>query len=154
MFGFKSTSAGVPLDTFGRNLYLDTLNSAYGTGWKRENSFLTHKGNGVVLLQRQPAPPPRRDGAEYRATIQGPGVTPDVMWQGQAPGAYDKATDDQRNLAIGLQLWRSAVQGEPRCRELGRPRGVNAGPSSDPSSGGGPPVSRSSSLSRTVVKRG
>ena len=44
--GFKSTPAGVPLDTFGRNLYLDTLNSAYGNGWKRENSFLMHKGTG------------------------------------------------------------------------------------------------------------
>ena len=31
--GFKSTAAGVPLDTFGRNLYLDTFNSAYGKGW-------------------------------------------------------------------------------------------------------------------------
>ena len=40
--GFKSTPAGVPLDTFGRNLYLDTFNSAYGQGWRRENSFLMH----------------------------------------------------------------------------------------------------------------
>ena len=32
--GFKSTAAGVPLDTFGRNLYLDTFNSAYGKGWR------------------------------------------------------------------------------------------------------------------------
>jgi hypothetical protein len=27
-YGFKSTSAGVPLDTFGRNIYVDTLDSA------------------------------------------------------------------------------------------------------------------------------
>ena len=44
--GFKSTPGGIPLDTFGRNLYLDTFNSAYGQGWKRENSFLMHKGTG------------------------------------------------------------------------------------------------------------
>ena len=46
VFGFKSTSVGNPLDTFGRNLYVDTLNSAYGSGWKRENSFLMHNGTG------------------------------------------------------------------------------------------------------------
>jgi hypothetical protein len=46
VYGLKSTSAGVPLDTFGRNLYVDTFNSAYGGGWKRENSFLMHKGTG------------------------------------------------------------------------------------------------------------
>ena len=28
--GFKSTPGGNPLDTFGRNLYVDTFNSAYG----------------------------------------------------------------------------------------------------------------------------
>ena len=44
--GFKTTSTGVPLDTFGRNLYLDTFDSAYAKGWMRENSFLMHKGTG------------------------------------------------------------------------------------------------------------
>ena len=47
VYGFKSTSAGVPLDTFGRNLYVDTFDSAYGKGWLRENSFLTHNGTGM-----------------------------------------------------------------------------------------------------------
>ena len=47
MHGFKSTAGGNPLDTFGRNLYLDTFNSAYGAGWKRENSFLMHKNTGT-----------------------------------------------------------------------------------------------------------
>src|SRR5262249_34705049 len=47
VYGFKSTSAGQPLDTFGRNIYVDTLNSAYGTGWHRENSFLTHQPKGA-----------------------------------------------------------------------------------------------------------
>ena len=43
-----------PLDTFGRNLYVDTLDSAYGPGWKRENSFLTHKGTGVFCYSVNP----------------------------------------------------------------------------------------------------
>src|SRR5438105_1655855 len=46
-YGFHSTSAGVPLDAFGRNVYVDTFDSAYGGGWKRENSFLTHRPKGT-----------------------------------------------------------------------------------------------------------
>jgi hypothetical protein len=101
VFGLASTSTGQPLDSFGRNLYLDTFDSAYGTGWKRENSFLTHKGDGVFCYSVNPHPGhPAGTGTEYRATIMGPGVTPDVMWTGAAPGTYDKTTDAQRNLAI------------------------------------------------------
>ena len=59
--GFKSTPAGVPLDTFGRNLYLDTFDSAYGNGWLRENSFLMHKGTGKFCYGfYTPRQPPRR----------------------------------------------------------------------------------------------
>ena len=29
-------------------------------------------------------------GTRYRATIIGPGVTPDIYWQAAAPGAYDR----------------------------------------------------------------
>ena len=48
---------------FGRNLYVDTFNSAYGPGWKRENSFLMHKGTGHVLLRLlSPRQPPDRQG--------------------------------------------------------------------------------------------
>ena len=101
VFGLASTVSGQPLDTFGRNLYVDTLNSVYGVGWKRENSFLTHKGDGVFCYSVNPhGAHPAGTGTEYRATIMGPGVTPDVMWTGAAPGVYDKAADAQRNLAI------------------------------------------------------
>ena len=34
--GFRSTHRGNPLDTYGRNIYLDTFNSSYGSGWRRE----------------------------------------------------------------------------------------------------------------------
>ena len=47
MHGFHSTSTGNPLDSYGRNLYLDTLDSHYGTGWRRENSFLAHGPSGM-----------------------------------------------------------------------------------------------------------
>jgi hypothetical protein len=94
VYGFKSTSTGVPLDTFGRNLYLDTFNSAYGAGWKRENSFLMHKGTGMFCygLYSHGSRPVGK-GERYRATIIGPGVTPDIYWEGNPLGSYDKALD-------------------------------------------------------------
>ncbi len=39
----------------------------------------------------------------------GPGVTPDVMWQGTAPGAYDRGADALANEAI-------AALGDAQCR--------------------------------------
>ena len=38
---------------------------------------------------------PAGKGARYRATVIGPGVLPDVAWEGAAPGAYDEALDRQ-----------------------------------------------------------
>ena len=94
--GFRSTAGGNPLDTFGRNLYVDTFNSAYGSGWKRENSFLMHKGTGTFCYGFYPhGSHPIGKGERYRATIIGPGVTPDVMWQGNALGPYDPSLDQQ-----------------------------------------------------------
>ena len=42
VYGYKSTRRGDPLDGYGRNIYVDTFDSAYGKGWHRANSFLTH----------------------------------------------------------------------------------------------------------------
>lgn len=94
--GFASTSTGNPLDTWGRNLYVDTFNSAYGMGWKRENSFLMHKGTGTFCYGFYPhGSRPAGHGEKYRATIIGPGVTPDVMWQGRPLGTYNQVLDLQ-----------------------------------------------------------
>ena len=60
IFGFGSNAKGVPKDKYGRNLYIDTLNSAYGPGWKRESGILTHKEHWHVLPQLRPAAPVRR----------------------------------------------------------------------------------------------
>src|SRR6059058_877578 len=97
-FGFRATPCGNPLDTFGRNVYVDTFNSVYGQGWKRENSFLTHTNTGVFCYSFNPhGSHPAGRGTQYRATVEGPGVTPDVMWQGFPAGSYDKAVDLQKN---------------------------------------------------------
>jgi hypothetical protein len=104
VYGFASTSAGVPLDTYGRNIYLDTFNSAYGQGWKRENSFLTHSGLGTFCYGFfSHGDRPEGKGERYRATVIGPGVTPDPKWESPAPGPYDRerdkiANDQQRAL--------------------------------------------------------
>jgi hypothetical protein len=101
VFGFRSTRGGNPLDSFGRNIYVDTFDSTYGAGWKRENSFLTHTNTGVFCYSFNPhGAHPAGKGTEYRATVEGPGVTPDVMWQGDSPGTYDRGLDQEANAAI------------------------------------------------------
>lgn len=97
VYGFRSTSRGVPLDSYGRNLYVDTFNSGFGRGWRRSNSFLTHAPNGAFCYGFYPHAGHSSAGTKLRATIIGPGVTPDVMWQGASPGPYNAALDAQQN---------------------------------------------------------
>jgi hypothetical protein len=114
VFGFRSTRAGVPLDTYGRNLYVDTMNSRYGPGWRRENSFLTHRPNGSFCYGFYPhGNRPVGKGARYRATVIGPGVTPDVMAEGRSPGRYDAARERAANAEQ-----RRLFAGSPPCRAL------------------------------------
>jgi hypothetical protein len=109
--GFHVTRQGAPLDSYGRNLYLDTLDSAYGSGWRRENGFLTNGPTGVFCYGFYPhGNHPIGAGKAYRITVLGPGVTPIVSWEGQAPGAYDAGLDRQLNA-----LERSF--GDPKCRQ-------------------------------------
>ena len=112
--GMKSTPAGVPLDTFGRNLYLDTFNSAYAKGWMRENSFLMHKNTGVFCYGfYRHGTRPEGNGTKYRATIIGPGVTPDIFWSSDALGAYDKDFDLQQHAAQ-----KEFLAGDGLCRAV------------------------------------
>jgi hypothetical protein len=106
--GYRTTRHGARLDKYGRAVYLDTFGSSHGPGWRRENSFVTHKPTGVfcyTFRARNPLeggyahPPGYRgglrgpgNGQAYRMTVEGPGVTPDVKWQGKGlprfnPGA-------------------------------------------------------------------
>src|SRR5213592_3860642 len=39
VYGFGIGKDGAPNDRYGRSLYIDTLDSAYGAGWKRETSI-------------------------------------------------------------------------------------------------------------------
>ena len=92
--GFASTPKGVPLDSFGRNLYVDAFNSALGPGWQRENGFLAHVGTGGFCYGFYPhGSRPSAMGERYRLSVSGPGVLPDAFWEGTAPGTYDPAFD-------------------------------------------------------------
>ncbi|MGB2875458.1 MAG: hypothetical protein WBB76_08295 [Gaiellaceae bacterium] len=92
--GFRSTYYGAPLDAYGRLIYTDTLDSRYGTGWRRENALLPHGPNGVFCQGFFPVRPSTSGnavppgyggwtrgpgtGTNYRVTLMGPGVTPDI----------------------------------------------------------------------------
>jgi hypothetical protein len=110
IYGFGATTAGVPLDSFGRNVYVDTFDSAYGTGWARENSFLTHGPGGTFCyLFARHGSRPEGNGAQYRATVIGPGVMPDVMWTGPAPPRATAAERARTAAAI-------RALADPACR--------------------------------------
>jgi hypothetical protein len=98
MFGFQTDPQGAPLDNYGVLVYVDTLNSAYGSGWKRENAFVTHKPTGIFCYGFFPhGPHPSGMGEAYRATVVGAGVLPDQIWQGTTLGPYDAERDGQAN---------------------------------------------------------
>ena len=96
--GFGTTTSATRPTSYGRLLYLDTYNSSYGPGWLRENSFVPHGPPGMFCYgffprnpyvggyahpSRDPEPEARAGHRQmYRITVEGPGVTPDVMWQG------------------------------------------------------------------------
>jgi len=79
VYGFSATRVGSPLDDYGRNIYVDTFDSRYGKGWRRENAFLAHRPTGIFcygfypFTKRGPG-----NGVKYRLNVVGPGVTPDV----------------------------------------------------------------------------
>ena len=88
--GFSTTPTGDPLDRYGRVLYLDTLDSAYGAGWRRENGFVARNPDGtfcygfVPHTSEQGERRPAGNGRRYRLAVSGPGVTPDVVWEAGA----------------------------------------------------------------------
>jgi hypothetical protein len=109
VYGFKVSPSGAPLDTWGRNVYLDALDSDFGAGWKRVNSFLVHAGTGVFCYGFFPHNGATGSGQDYRATVIGPGVTPDEYWSSGAVPRYDAAMDQQANqeqASLGDKLCR------------------------------------------------
>lgn len=114
VYGLHTTRYGAPIGGYGSLVYLDVLNApAYGSGWRRENSFVTHKGSGGFCYgfyrfdptrggyQHPPGVSARRGpgvATQYRLTAHGPGVAPDVGWTGSALGAYDRSNPQDAQL--------------------------------------------------------
>ena len=92
--GFGATNTGNPTDSFGRNLYVDTLDSSWGSGWWRLQAFLMHRpaGNYCVGTYKFGHSTPGM-GTKYRGTIMGPGVTPIVRVKVPEPGPYNAHQD-------------------------------------------------------------
>jgi hypothetical protein len=109
VFGFSSSSEGNPRDRYSRNVYIDTFNSAYGPGWKRESGILTHQNTGTFCHSFVPGqkpfagypsqiPRPAAPGTRYRISVMGPGVTPVLMWEG--PGLPNFNGGDPNHTAV------------------------------------------------------
>jgi hypothetical protein len=118
VYGFSTTKVGSPLDGYGRNIYVDTFDSRYGKGWRRENAFLAHKPTGVFCYgfykfsSRGPG-----NGAKYRLTAIGPGVTPDVSIT--VAGLDDYNRNNPNDVAYERQqnaLQDSVAAGDRKCR--------------------------------------
>jgi hypothetical protein len=120
VYGFKTNQYGARLDKYGRLIYLDTLDSAaYGQGWRRENSFVTHNPTGMFCYGFYQYDPSRGgyekpaswpvgelrgpgNGKEYRLTAEGPGVTPDVSMTIQ--GLHDYSATNPADVSYEQQM--------------------------------------------------
>jgi hypothetical protein len=118
VYGFSANKFGSPLDSYGRNIYVDTFDSRYGKGWRRENAFLVHRPTGVFcygfypFTSRGPG-----NGAKYRLTTMGPGVTPDVSIT--IAGLQDYDPKNPADVAYERQqnaLQDSVASGDKKCR--------------------------------------
>ena len=143
VYGFGTTRFGAPTDGFGSLIYLDTFNSVYGPGWRRENSFVTHNPTGVFCYGFYPFDPTKGGykhppgqtakrgpgtGEKYRLTASGPGVTPNVaaIIDGSHPydrsSAADVAWQQQQSSVLLAGTTGSAARACPSRPRGARPR--------------------------------
>ena len=117
VYGFSHDSRGAPTDSYGRLLYLDTLNSSYGSGWRRENAFLSHEPTGVFCNGFYPHGGRGTGvGSRYRLRLIGPGVTPDV--EATVGGLHDYRAGSSADAAYesrANQVLDRLAAGSPSC---------------------------------------
>ncbi len=108
VMAFDYTPTGYVLDRKGRNIAVDSWNSDYGPGWRRVNAFLAHQPSGQFCYGFSPKvegrPETGRSTEEwYRATVVGPGVSPDIQqyFRGQL-GGYNQQIDENANYWQGV----------------------------------------------------
>jgi hypothetical protein len=126
VYGHGSTAVGNPTDRYGRNVYVDTFDSSYGPGWRRETGILVHSPNGTFchsfVPQRPPDGYPTREirdaapGKRYRVTVAGPGVTPVIAWESKGLGPFTPGdADDERTERRANELFDEWMAGDERC---------------------------------------
>jgi hypothetical protein len=120
VFGSRTPSRSKS-DPNARIFYIDTFNSAYGPGWKRDGAKVTHIRSGGFCYSFAPLPAPPAGypsvptvsglGERHRVTVMGPGVTPDVQWEGAALGVFDPEAD-----AVFNELFDRMLAGDEACK--------------------------------------
>lgn len=123
VYGFGTTNVGAPTDNYGRLIYLDTLNSKYGQGWRRENSFVPHNPTGVYCYGFYTFDPTKGGyihppgqtairgpgtGDKYRLIASGPGVEPNI--ETDIAGLHPYNASDPNDVAY-QQEQTSVLQG-------------------------------------------
>jgi hypothetical protein len=124
--GFHTVKGtGAPQDRYGRSLYIDTFDSAYGKGWKRETSIVFRNPTGVFCYSFWPTNDvslpghPRRPeghGTKYRIWVLGPGVTPNILGTVDDPGAWNP--NDQAKMRFQASMRQRQLelaQGDKFC---------------------------------------
>jgi hypothetical protein len=126
VYGGGSTKGGNPIDRYGRNVYIDTFDSVYGPGWKRESGILVHRPSGTFCHSFVPQKPfagypsnatrPAAPGKLYRVTVMGPGVTPVITWEGKGLGKFTASdpTDELKDRQTN-ELFDSWMTDDARC---------------------------------------
>lgn len=131
--GFGTTGRGAPTDGYGRLVYIDTHNSVYGAGWRRDSSIVSHGPPGIFCHGFVPTDPyagyahpkdtPRGNrgpgtGDTYRITVTGPGVTPDLMWQGPGLHPYNPHNPADVRLERQMNAKLDSIRGAwPKCAD-------------------------------------
>jgi len=126
VYGFENTSSGNPTDSYGRNVYIDTFNSRYGKGWRRENGFLSHRFGGTFCYgfyphKRYASFPdgprrPRGNGNAYRATVIGPGVSPDAFWSGAGLPEWTNSLEQNDHEERMNRISSSMMANDKKCQ--------------------------------------
>jgi hypothetical protein len=99
---------GSPTTSFGRNVYIDTLNSDYGSQWRRVMGVLTQPPNGTFcyeVAKKGGSHGKTGAGSSYRLTAIGPGLTPVVQILLQPPAfAFGGPGYDPKTMPWGTNF--------------------------------------------------
>lgn len=118
--GFRTTRQGARLDKYGKIVYIDTLGSAYGPGWRRENAFVSHRPTGTFCytFRARGSRSSPGHGRRYRMTAEGPGVTPDVVrYLDGVPNYNSRNADHVRHERAMNALQDRVTAGDRLCRK-------------------------------------